>query len=728
MKNIGNIAKHDFNKIRNSVIALIVIIGIVIVPALYAWFNIAASWDPYGNTGELKVAVASVDEGYEGSLIPIDLNLGDTVLSKLRENTLLNWVFTDAKDAENGVRSGKYYAALVIPEDFSKNMMSVFSQEAVHPQVAYYINEKENAIVPKVTEKGANALQKQINSAFTETIAQTALDAFTTVADMAESTGDESVTAALSETLARISSDLDSAAETVHAFENMTDSAALMLDTTSGFLKQTGNGASSAANALKTTDAALTSLDASVTGVTDSLSSALSENANFYAAVSASLQNAINSCSSDAASVSAALTSVSGRVQHIIDGYNSLSASLNSLAASHPDNKLLESSVTRITSQITEACERQNRIKAKLDSAASGLLDGTQDISGVKAEIDSLINGTIQSVNAIKQDYEANVKGELKNLSGNMKSCGTSVSSLVSSLRQSASDISGVSGSASSGLGDLKSTLADSAGLLSEASGKLKKAAELLESPDGDSLETLSNILSQEPAAVASFAASPVSLNETKIYPVENYGSAMAPFYSTLALWVGGIVLAAMLKTELSEELEKKFPSVKPHEVYIGRGILFLAVGLLQSTLTCLGDLFFLEIQCEHPFLFLLSGWLTSIVYVTIIYTLTVSFGDVGKAVCVVLLVMQVAGSGGTFPIETAPAVFRAVYPLLAFPHSMNAMRECIAGMYGTIYVKEMLALAAFLIPALLLGLVLRKPVIRLNKAFTEKLESTHLI
>ena len=114
MKNIIRIARNDIHNIRKNVIALIVIFGITIVPSLYAWFNIAASWDPYKNTGNLKVAVASLDKGYDGELLPVRLNLGNDIISSLRENTQLHWIFTDAKDASNGVRSGKYYASVVI--------------------------------------------------------------------------------------------------------------------------------------------------------------------------------------------------------------------------------------------------------------------------------------------------------------------------------------------------------------------------------------------------------------------------------------------------------------------------------------------------------------------------------------------------------------------------------------------------------------------------------------
>ena len=202
----------------------------------------------------------------------------------------------------------------------------------------------------------------------------------------------------------------------------------------------------------------------------------------------------------------------------------------------------------------------------------------------------------------------------------------------------------------------------------------------------------------------------------------------MTPFYSTLAIWVGAVVMAAMLKVTVSDSTKKKLFHPKEYQLYIGRILLLIIIGFMQSALICLGDLFFLGIQCKHPVMFVLTGMFTSFVYVNLIYALTVSFGDIGKAIAVVLMVMQVAGSGGTFPIQCAPKFFQVVYPLLPFTHSMNAMRECIAGFYGTAYAAEIGKLAIYLVPSLLLGLLLRKPIIKMNETFMEKLESTHLI
>ena len=233
------------------------------------------------------------------------------------------------------------------------------------------------------------------------------------------------------------------------------------------------------------------------------------------------------------------------------------------------------------------------------------------------------------------------------------------------------------------------------------------------------------DLLSQDPELLASLWASPVQVDTHLVYEIENYGSAMAPFYSTLSIWVGGVILVAMMQVMVSDEKVERlrqYGKVRHSELYFGRSLIFLLLGLIQTTILCLGDLLFLQIQCEHPFLFLLAGWVSSVVYVLLIYTLTISFGDVGKAAAVILLVIQVAGSGGTFPIEVAPPVFRTLYPLLPFVHTMTAMRECIAGMYQNTYWRELGILLVYLIPTLLLGLVLRRPIIRLNRFFEEKL------
>lgn len=726
MKNIFLIFKNDVMKIHKNVIAMIVIMGITVIPTLYAWFNISASWDPYGNTGELKLAVASDDEGYTGELIAVKINMGDQILSSLHKNKQFNWVFTDSKTAQKGVKSGKYYAAIVIPKDFSQKMMSVFSSNTEHPDLTYYQNEKENAIAPIITGKGATAVQKQINETFIETVAQTALDAFQIVSSAAQEAGDDSMVDHLIDNLNQMGTDLGSVAGTVQSLSDMTDSAITMLNTTTEFLQESGSGTKSSVSSLENSD--LSSLTSLVSGTSKTISDALTQNASFYTAVSDAVDKALDSYNSDAQAASNALTSVSSRVQTVIDEYTKLSDALTAIANEHPELTILNDAVASINQKIQLAIDRQTAIRDKINAAAEALPTATANAAELKSELDTLITQATSSVTEVKTTYENNVKGNLDSLSANLDSTTGSISSMLGDLDKSIQNIAGVTGSTSDGLTGLQKTLSNSAELLNEASGKLTSLAATLSSEDSKDLSAVTNLLSEDPETIASFLSSPVKLDEKKIYPIENYGSAMTPFYSTLAIWVGAVVMAAMLKVTVSDSTKKKLFHPKEYQLYIGRILLLIIIGFMQSALICLGDLFFLGIQCKYPVMFVLTGMFTSFVYVNLIYALTVSFGDIGKAIAVVLMVMQVAGSGGTFPIQCAPKFFQVVYPLLPFTHSMNAMRECIAGFYGTAYAAEIGKLAIYLVPSLLLGLLLRKPIIKMNETFMEKLESTHLI
>lgn len=725
MRNIFSIFRNDIKKIHNNVIAMVVIMGILVMPTLYAWFNIAASWDPYSNTQGIKIAVASSDKGYTGKLLSIHLNMGDEVLSTLHENEQMDWVFTSAKKAADGVKSGKYYAAIVLPEDFTQDMMSIFSSDVKHPKIIYYTNEKENAIAPKVTSKGATTVQQQINSTFTETVSEVALEALDYVNTSKAEAGDDSIASNLQANLTKISSDLSAASDTVQAFSHMAGAGTEMLKTTSALLEDSRTEAKDTLSRLKESTDGADSLNTAVSGTTQTISDAMAQNEAFYQAVSNEIDNALNSYSNDAAAAADSLSEISKRVQKIIDGYTTVRDSLTSVSDAYP---VVEPVIRPAVNLIQEAIDRQTAVKDKLDNAASDVTGAVSDAAALKSDMDTLISQSKDSVTAVKEEYETSVKDKLNSLTENLNRADDSVAGLMSELDNSVKNISDITDTASSDLTQAEETLNNSAALLKEASDKLNTAISALASPDSEGQQTLKTILSESPETISSFLASPVKLKEIKLYGIENYGSAVAPFYSTLAIWVGGVIMAAMLKTAVSQTTMDKLKNPKQRHLYLGRMVLFLLLGLFQSGLICLGDLYFLGIQCKHPLLFLLAGWFTSMVYVNIIYALSVSFGDIGKAICVVLMVMQVAGSGGTFPIQVAPEFFQEVYPLLPFTHSMNAMRECIAGFYGNNYWQEMGMLALFLIPSLLLGLLLRKPVIQLNNAFMEKLESTHVI
>ena len=145
MSRIIAIIKRDFLHVRGNAIALLVCMGLAIMPSFYAWFNIAGGWDPYGNTSQVKVALANSDEGVKGSIVPFNVNVGEQVVTSLTGSKKIGYVVTSEDEAIDGVRSGEYYAAVVIPKNFSSNLLSVLTKTPEHPQLDYYVNEKRNA-------------------------------------------------------------------------------------------------------------------------------------------------------------------------------------------------------------------------------------------------------------------------------------------------------------------------------------------------------------------------------------------------------------------------------------------------------------------------------------------------------------------------------------------------------------------------------------------------------
>lgn len=726
MKNIWKIFQRDMMRIRKNVIALVVIVGISVVPCLYAWFNIAASWDPYSNTGNLKVAVASVDEGYEGSLIPLEINIGDQVLSALRENTQMEWVFTTKDKATAGVKSGKYYAAIVIPKDFSNKMMSVFSENVEKPEITYYSNAKENAIAPKVTDKGASAVQRQVNQVFIETISDTTLTVLQAVSNMTEASGAETIVSNLNTNLNRISGDLSASAGLLQSFSDMTVSAQNLLNSTTEFMQSAQTQSQESKQTFQKSKDSFSDIDSALDAATDNVETALNATQSVYDEMNQTITKAFETQSQDTETVASTLDTLAAKVQKIIDSYQSVRDAVASISDSHSE---LASAVDAVVSRMDTSIKAQQELHDKLQNTAQSLRDTTTDIATAKKELQDLFatNGT--QIADATNEYQSSMETSLNKLTDALDSSKTKISSLLSQLEKSTDGIYSLTDAADSDLTQIQSVLADSGKLLNDAADKISDTtAKLDEMEQSGDFSELESIIAGDRSSISSFLAAPVSLKTHKVYEIANYGSSMAPFYSVLSIWIGGIVLVAMLKVNVSEKCTEGLENVKLYQVYFGRFITFLIVGLFQSTLIALGDLLYLGIQCEHPFLFLLACWFSSIVFVNIIYTLTVSLGDIGKAVSVILLVVQVAGTGGTFPIEVAPKFFQAVYPLLPFTHSMAALRETVGGMYGMNYWIDLGKLVIFLVISLIVGLVLRKPIIKLNDAFTEKLEETKLM
>lgn len=724
--NIWKIFSGDMKKIRNNTMAWIVILGLTIVPSLYAWFNIAASWDPYANTGNLKVAVASVDEGYSGELTAINLNIGDKVISSLRENDALDWVFTTEKEAVQGVKDGSYYAALVIPESFSRDMMSFFTPDVHRSDILYYLNEKENAIAPKITNKGAGAVKNQIDEIFAKSITEVALEVTGSLSNILEKGDADRYMNNFLDHFDSAAQEVTESADTIDRFANLTESLAEVANTAAELTAQMTENAGKnqaylAEGTDKINDAAQKLQDAST-----KLGKTLDKVTEFYDSTAKKLDEIIELLNEDADAAIKKLRELEQNVDKMTQTLISLRSDLEEIDAQIPEEQtILKAAVEKLTEHINDLIDRQKDFAAALREAADKIQLAITKVNDAQVVCRHLR----ADVDKIRAEYENDVEPAILELCSAMTETNGALSRAFDNLDLLAPDLEEGIGTAVLNLNDTAQALREAAKTMKNEGEDLQKTAkELRKALQSGESEKVRELLGSDAQTVSTFLSAPVVLDTTAMYPVGNYGSAMAPFYSVLAIWVGAIVLVAMLKVNLDEERKRELEDLKNHQMYLGRMIFFLIMGLLQSGLVCLGDLFFLEIQCEHPLYFLFAGWITGIVFTIIMYTLTISFGDVGKAVAVVLLVIQVAGSGGTFPIEMTPQFFQSVYKLLPFTHAMSAMRECIGGFYENTYWISLGYLGIYVIIFLFIGLVLRKPIIRLNEKFTEKLESTKLM
>lgn len=736
MRNIIAIFKRDLSRIRGSVVALIVAVGLVIVPTLYAWFNIAGSWDPYGNTGNLKVAVANSDDGYMSDLIPVRVNIGDTVVSALRENDQLDWRFVSESDAVEGVRSGEYYAAVVIPENFSSRMMTVFSSDAEHAEIVYYENQKANAIAPRVTDKAASTVRQQIDETFAKTISDVGLATTSSLLEFMDGDQIAAYAGNLSGTLAGAITTLRDASGSVDEFAGLLQSSTGLLDSTSDLLASAGAANEDAEALVGDAKTGLSGMHDALDAAVAAINQSLKDSAGDYDAAAKAIDEAFGAAD---AHVSLTVTQlrdasadVAKRASDMRDVQDNILAVERDVEGSNLPEKLKAELVQKIdivANAVGNVANQQELLAKHLSDAAASLETGVADARAKAQAVKDGIAEAKGSIGGVKDSYNATLKQQISDLSDAVADVARRGSDMADDLGATVTDLSHAASALSDDLAGAHEVLAGASADLVSAADDLQRLKEGLDTAvtSGD-LDRVRELIGSDPAALADALAAPVALDRQAVYHIKNYGSAMAPFYTTLSIWVAGIVLAAMLKANVDEADVKALGNPRLHELYLGRYAFFALLAFAQATLVCAGDLLFFGIQCEHPFQFMLVGWLAGFVFSNMIYTLTVSFGDIGKAIAVVLLVMQVAGSGGTFPIEMTADFFQAVYPFLPFTHAINAMHAAMAGAYGMEFWIELGTLSLYLIPSLALGLVFRRPVIRANRWIIEKLEETKLM
>ena len=735
MKNIWKIFTGDLKKLVKQPFALVIIIGLCVIPSLYAWFNIFANWDPYANTGGIPVAVVSLDKDYtrkDGSVV----NMGESVLESLHSNTSVKWIFLDTEEeAREGVEAGKYYAAIVITDKFTYSMYNVFSDGFENPSLIYYQNQKSNAIATKITDTVAGTLQNTINETFIKVAATTIFEEGNSVSDQMQ--GDSYVE--------EFCADLEELNDNLKEYSAMIDTFRAGNDRLEAAITHVNYEIPTMQKKLDATTASLNQSSQNLSSTRDTLS-------NFSTNVDTSMSTIQTSLEDmkkilDQSKLADDTAQMTKDLNKVARDTNTLNGQVNNLLAALIEQRV-QGSVsggdastgsgsgnTAATDAAIEALKAMQKELDMMNTVIGSVLESTDEQAAEKAKVNvnnamnnlkNVIDSCENSVSNMQGIYKNNLVPQMQKVLTNMSASLNQVTTLVNTLSNTVQNI----GVVMEGVGDAVDGTSESLGQIQGVvDGISQKLTDLTEQLEGASEEEMMDILVRflggDPDSLGAYFASPVTMETIAMYPVATYGSAMTPFYSTLAIWVGSTILVALVKVKASP---KNLENVQSYQLYFGRYLLFLLLAQIQAAIIVAGDLWLLKVNIVEPGLFFLAASFTATAFSLLIYSLTLAFGDVGKAVCVIVMVLQIAGSSGTFPIELLPDIYQKIYIFFPFPYAITAMREALAGMYGTAYMAALAKLILFMLEGLLIGLVIRIPFVKLNHFVEERMEDTELM
>jgi putative membrane protein len=714
MNIILKIFRKDVIGLCRNFLALVVAGGLCVIPSLYAWFNIYSNWDPYANTASIQIAIVSEDAGYEQAAGD-KVCMGEKVVEQLHSNNKLGWHFpSTSEEALDDLYAGNYYAVIIVGEDFSRSLYDFLENGLNPPTITYYENSKKNAVASKITDSGRSTLQQTINTEFINVCVETIIS---NLNQMAEQDPD---------IFGKMLSDLAAVGENVESYNTMIDSFVASNNKLSENLLEMESLLPSIQTALDNSAATAGVANSTVNQVLDDtmnkLDITIDSMNSLVSDVLSSLESVGNLAVSNTPEAAASLDTAASQVSALMQQNDALSDVLSELSGVDG----VDSSVIAVLQGNIAAINALEEITLQLISQSSNLITDMPTLIQAKYELlKPILVQCEQKLESVQNLYQTSVRQSVASLKASVEAATTTI---ADNLESAGGSLSGMSQlllglhdivlGANSSLDSVQIIL----GQLQERLGAVSDRIGGVE--DSEGYQLLSELMEADAATYAEFLSEPVKVEQIDVYPAVNYGTSVTPFYTTLAIWVGAIVLVALIKV-YADYTTGAFAQATENQRYFGRMLLFLAMGQIQTVIIVLGDLYILKISCVHPFMFWFASAVASVIFTMFIYTLTLTFGDVGKAVAVVMVVIQIAGSGGTYPIELLPEFFKKVYLYFPFPYAINAMREAISGLYECDYAVYLAKLCVYAVISLVLGVVIRKPLLEVKEFFERRMKQT---
>lgn len=740
-QHVFRIYKSDIKNIVSNWVVAVIVGGLIFLPSLYAWLNIYASMDPYAHTANMKIAVVNEDGGT--TIKGENLNIGKELMTNLKENNSFSWYFTPRQEALDSLKNGDYFAVLIVPSDFSEKLTSILTDEPTKAHIDYYVNEKINPIAPKITSKGAGVITQQVSSEFISTVNGTLFSMFNTIGieiehELPDFKKFEQYIFTIEQHLPDIESFL---AKTATGGKD----AEKLLNTTISeipeIVKITNNGLTTIQGGLKLINEADTLFNQLSPIVKKDL-----EGVQTIAQQFTNLLEKLQNATSDTSTLAQSKDELQQQLTSSLDKVNSSIQALEALQkltqADATSRKQLENSLQNVITSLQQNSSNDNnkdiiqqlesiqgalRANPTITDSSTGALSSLRQLNALLTDIKSKvqqinnideekIKNDIAEVQKTAQDAADNLKQFLSYYSENLEpQIHTTLNAAKDTLTNASTMLTKVQSSipqAQQRLNNAKNTLVTANKAISTIqsdfptlSKKITDLANKLRTLENETdISEIVQLLKNDVDAERNFFEEPVQLEEHRMFPIANYGTAMTPFYTVLSIWVGCLLLISLLAVNIHDNQQYSI-----REIYFGRLLTFATISLIQTLIITIGDALLLDVSISAPYFFIIFGLIISFVFITVVYTLVSVFGNVGKALAIVMLVLQIAGSGGTYPVELLPKFFQVINPFLPFTYAIEMMREAVGGIIWQKVWVDLAFLLGFWLIFILFGFFLKK-------------------
>ncbi|MGL5415634.1 MAG: YhgE/Pip domain-containing protein [Clostridium sp.] len=714
MKNIFKIFKKDVVKIATNWVALVVVIGLIILPSLYAWFNIKSSWDPYGNTKGIKIAVVNEDKGaeFKGKKI----NVGEEVVNELKNNNSLGWVFEDKEKAKIAVERGEVFASIEIPENFSKDAISLTSDKIIKPDLIYTVNEGANAIAPKITDKGVQTIKGNVDSSLVKAVNGAIFKAFNEIG--IEYINERPKIQSGVKALYDLNNNSDKIGELINKAYDGTITVNQMVEKINAIVPSFEETLNKASDILNSSETFLQSSKESIKNISPVIKDDLVLGKKLIDGA-LEMGNSLNE-NIDKEAFIQNLGAIKGRLQTI----NGIVTSVKNVCNTLNKNGILDNTIGKLNGLNEKINNTINFIDGLNNIAQGNGAISKEDISALKEKLSNISSVFGNIVGSYDQTIMPAINSSIDKVLDGANSAEVTIQKTKEALPKVKEGLSVFKNGATISNEKLKVLKEDYPQIqktLRDIVSKIKKI------DNGDNVDSILDLLTNDWKGESDFLGNPVNIQENRLFTVPNYGSAMSPFYTTLAIWVGGLILVSVLTVSI-KGIDKEKENIKTYQIFLGKYLTFITIGMLQGFVVAMGDMFILKTYVLNKVGFVLFSMFVSFVFITIIYSIVSVFGNIGKAICIIFLVLQVAAGGGTFPVEVMSNFFKGLNPILPFKYAINGMRYLVAGGVQELFIQDFVILLITIIPFIIIGLLFKKVFNKSSEKFISKLKESDIV